>query len=713
MPRFSALLLVPALALGACRGTPAGPGEQRLNLVVYGDSVIYAAEMARPEPLQVAALRADTRSPVSGVVVRWRVLQGGAALGIPPQAQSTSDDGGVANLLPAEGAPLGTYRVEASTDRMDGPAPVVEVRVVARPSVQSVQPASITAGGTVTITGADFGSGAAVFFDDVRGGVISATPTSLQVEVPRCLPSRQAAVRVALGAVSSGPVPLAVAGSAGTTVDLQPGGVRTFSNPAELECIRIPAAQPGTAWVLVVHNGAGSPAPPTRFELRGLSPQASPVAQVGTPASPAPSFAESWEAALRTRERGLGPMATPPAGAPGAALQALSAEPPALGSRRDFNVFAGGQKFEKVTAAVRHVGQRSVMYVDVEAATEVADEDLQYFSGIFDDPVYPAMVDIFGQPSDIDGNQRIIILFTPRVNALTPRNSSSFITGFFYGCDLVSRSRCSGTNEGEIFYALVPDPSGRWGDARSRVSVRAAVPPVLAHEFQHMIHYARRGFSSDALWLSEGLAHMAEDLMASVLESRGQSGLAAGFRAGNQARAREFLARTSSTGMLDDELPGTIGQRGAAWLFVKYARLHFGGDDLLRRLTASTRSSVANVVQETGQDWSRMTRDFGVALWASDSPDMAGSLETRYTFPGFSLRGAVSPIPGTFPLVAAPLPWRDLASSGAVAPSANAYFSIIAPAGTASPALNFVLTGHRGAPLAQGSPVTISLVRVR
>jgi hypothetical protein len=537
MPRFSALLLVPALALGACRGTPAGPGEQRLNLVVYGDSVIYAAEMARPEPLQVAALRADTRSPVSGVVVRWRVLQGGAALGIPPQAQSTSDDGGVANLLPAEGAPLGTYRVEASTDRMDGPAPVVEVRVVARPSVQSVQPASITAGGTVTITGADFGSGAAVFFDDVRGRVISATPTSLQVEVPRCLPSRQAAVRVALGAVSSGPVPLAVAGTAGTTVDLQPGGVRTFSNPAELECIRIPAAQPGTAWVLVVHNGAGSPAPPTRFELRGLSPQASPVAQVGTPASPAPSFAESWEAALRTRERGLGPMATPPAGAPGAALQALSAEPPALGSRRDFNVFAGGQKFEKVTAAVRHVGQRSVMYVDVEAATEVADEDLQYFGGLFDDPSTRPWWRL-RRAVGHRRQQRIFILFTPRVNALTPRSSSSFITGFFYGCDLVSRSRCSGTNEGEIFYA-----SG----ARSRrplerrpqppSAVRAAVPPVLAHEFQHMIHFARRGFSSDVLWLSEGLAHTAEDLVADVLQAQNPS-LAQSFRSQQLIRAQ-------------------------------------------------------------------------------------------------------------------------------------------------------------------------------
>ena len=55
--------------------------------------------------------------------------------------------------------------------------------------------------------------------------------------------------------------------------------------------------------------------------------------------------------------------------------------------------------------------------------------------------------------------------------------------------------------------------------------VRSTVPSILAHEFQHMIHHneriIERGASNrEAVWLSEGLAHMAEDLVGEELRRR-------------------------------------------------------------------------------------------------------------------------------------------------------------------------------------------------
>jgi hypothetical protein len=706
MNRRAFFLLLMAGVLAGCRAAPTGPAETMLNLVVYGDSVIYTTAGARTEELRVAVLDAATGAPVPGVAVSWEATPA-TALG---RSQATSDASGLVEtwLTPAA---EGVYRVKATTPRLQGPAPVVEVRVVPRPVVSSVQPASIAAGGEVLLTGANFSPVApanAVYFDNVRGQVLAATTTTLRVRVPQCLPSRTAQVVAGLGAVTSSPVPVQVSGITGTAISLAPAGVRTLSVDDDLSCIRIAGGDANALWMIVVHNSGDRAAPPVPFELRALQPHPSAMTAALHDAPLRTSFADDWEAALRRTERGLGGVQNVP---PGDEVTAARVALPAIGTRREFNVFGSDQKFRKVTAIARVVGTRGIVYVDTEAETAFDDEDLHFFARTFDDPIFPTLTGVYGEPSDLDGNARIVILFTPQVNLLTPRGAASFISGFFYGCDLVPRNRCSGTNQGEVFYALVPDPAGRWGDARTRATVRAAVPPVLAHEFQHMVHFARRGFSSDALWLSEGLAHTAEELVADVLQSRGETALATSFRAGNHGRAQQYLAVTPRVALIDDALPGTLELRGAAWLFLRYARGHHGGDALLRRLTASTRSSVANVVHETGRSWRELSASYGVALWTGDLPELAGGLEPRYTFSGFSPRTVLSPVQGAYPLRPANLPWRDLAVVGSLATGGNAYFSLLAPGGAGGTPLTFVLSGQRGAmPSAQ---LAISLIRIR
>jgi hypothetical protein len=704
--RWTAVTLVPALLLGACRGNPAGPAETRVLLQVHGDSIVYMTpDAARSDDISTAVVDAVTRLPVSGIEIQWQVTTGTATLGA---GTARTSEYGVAStwLLRSE---LGTHQVRASSDRMTGAAPTLQVHVVLRPVISGVEPATIMAGGEVIITGANFSPDAArntVLFHGLRGRVLSASPTQLRVEVPRCLPSRQVAISAGLGSVHSAPHFTTATGTAGTTLDLAPGTVRTLTTAADFACVRLPGVA-GGAYVMVVHNAAELFRPPLPFELRSLMPLPTQAAEPLPTAGRAESFREDWEAALRRRERGYAGGIEAPARAYDAA-----AAVPAQGSRREFNVFDHNSQFTKVTATARRITPGAIVYVDVEAETSFSDADLEYFGRLFDDPIRPALTTVFGQPTDIDNNQRVIILFTPVVNGLTPRGRSTFVTGFFYGCDLVSRTRCSGTNQAEIIYSMVPDPQARWGDARSVALVRSVVPPVIAHELQHMLHFARRSSTTDALWLYEALAHTAEEIVADVLQARGETALAQLFRSGNHERAKLFLREPTTTSLISEDPPGTVEMRGAAWLFLKYLRGHFGGNDLLRRLTVSQRSGVSNVTYEVGRTWATLMHDFGVALWAEGIPELQRSMDPRYAFPDVSLRTLLAAGAGGYPLRVSSPGWGDFAVGGALGTGGHAYFAVSTSA-PAPPPLHVVLSGVRGAPLDGASAAAVSIIRVR
>jgi hypothetical protein len=705
----ASMLLVLPFLLAGCREAPAGPAEREATLYVVGDDVIHVAQGdVLSEELRVAAIDPATRVPLRGLRVEWRLLEGQATL---TETAGETDSDGVATTALQNPAP-GTYRLAARTARLIGDEPRIEVRVVAPPTITAVQPALIAAGGNVVITGINFSGDAAVsavYFDGIRGRIVSATPTELRATAPTCLPQRNVQVRVGLGGVMSNGVPASTTGGEGTELSLQPGQVRTFAG-AELECIRFPAGGAGAIYLMVVHNTAPVHAPPTPFELRALSPFA-PVVSEPVARAPAGGYAEDWELRLRSVERHLaGPEDA--AAFRAAAAAAFKAPLPVVGQRREFNVLDREGRFRKVTATVRAVTARAIIYVDVDAETQLSADDVGYYGGIFDDAIYGATVDVFGEPSDVDANERIVILFTPRVNELTPRNEASFVAGFFYGCDLVGRNRCSGSNSAEIFYSIVPDPTGRWGDARTAAVVRSAVPPVMAHEFQHMINYAQRGLSSDVLWLAEALAHTAEEIVAEALVARGATAAAVPFRQANLLRAQRYLGSTSFTPMLSDEPPGTIELRGGGWLFLKHLRSQYGGNDLLRRLTSATRTGVANVVQETGQPWVTLVTDFGVALWADGAPQMRAPLEPRYQFTGFDLRTALAPLPGAFTLAPPVLNWRDVTVLRSLPTGGHDYYGLIPPTDGSGQTLNFVLAGTRGAPLAADADIRLSILRV-
>lgn len=224
-------------------------------------------------------------------------------------------------------------------------------------------------------------------------------------------------------------------------------------------------------------------------------------------------------------------------------------------------------------------------------------QDYQAFAATFESLVWPVLTENFGTPSDIDNNGKVVAFFTRAVNELTPANSQSVVGGFFFGRDLFPRGgssrlqACASSNEAEMFYMLVPDPTGVVnGNVRSLESVRRLTMGVIGHEFQHLINSSRRLFiNQGALWperayMEEGLSHIAEEMLfyeASggllprmnvdidmVRQSQQRLDAFNAYMISNAGRFSAYLKSPHDNApyQKDDDLP----TRGAIWSFLRY-----------------------------------------------------------------------------------------------------------------------------------------------
>jgi len=714
-PRAALILAAAAaLVLPACRNDPSGPSQASVSLIpAEGDGQFALAGANAELDLTVRAVDPTRGTGVKDIAVAWKVTVGSGA-GVTVLSART-DGSGLAKARARLGSQEGRYRFEADATSNVGEPAGFEIDAVPAPTIASVSPLPAAAGQTVTITGTNFRSDAArnlVLFGGLRGDVQTAQSTRLVVTVPACVASRDTDLRVALGAVTSNAVSIRTAESAVSPISLQPGQAARLDKLRDLACVRLAAVPPGARFLVIPQNAAATFSVPMRYQLlanaTGLTAE--------SPTRARPTYvtidqATRFETLLRLRERGFAPAPTglPPVES---ASRPQQVSIPAVGDERDFNVLTKSGGTTRVTATVRSLSQRAIVYVDVQAPSPgLADADIEHFDSLFDDPIYPTDTSVFGDPSDIDANQRVIILFTPAVNALSERTDPGFIAGYFYGCDLVEKSRCSATNSGEIFYSVVPDPTGQYSGARSKEIVLRTVPAVLAHEFQHMINFSRKGQRLDVLWLSEALAHAAEDLVGDVFAARGDSQTAIDFRRPNYLRAQFYLQKVRDIAVLSDESPGSLEQRGGAWLILKYAMMHYGGTTLLGRLTSSTALGSANLAGATGRPWPVLLSDFAVAIWADRAPELLGlAIDPLFTFRSFDLRSAIS-APGSYPLAPANAPFQNFLLSGAYPAVSSDY--LMFEANSAQAGLNLGFAGQYGGDFAESAGPQITVLRVR
>jgi hypothetical protein len=296
----------------------------------------------------------------------------------------------------------------------------------------------------------------------------------------------------------------------------------------------------------------------------------------------------------------------------------------------------------------------------------------------FDTLVDPTDRRMFGDPSDIDNNGRVIMFFTRAVNELTQRNASSLYLGFYYQRDLFpktsSAGTCAGSNVGEMFYLLVPDPTGVVnGNVRDKADVITYTLGTVAHEYQHLINASRRmyvnkfGAVFEEKWLDEGLSHAAEDLnfwAASGLNPRANvdnSALAdprvstayKTFMLFNQNRYKQYLGATETQAPVGStEADDDLFTRGAIWSFLRYSADRLGPNaepGFWFSLVNNNARGVANLSSALGTPVGPWLRDWAISNYVDDNA--AGS-DPRFVQPSFNFRSLMTGggAEGTFPL---------------------------------------------------------------
>jgi hypothetical protein len=498
-------------------------------------------------------------------------------------------------------------------------------------------------------------------------------------------------------------------------------------------CLRLPAAPAGGAEYLyvplatsgtVTSDGVSAP-----YQIEGGGPLTATVGRLPSPrlsAFQSPLPPQKFHSMLRSRERALSET-------PGVtffrqrSLQASVASiPPDSGSQRSFQVCATSacNSFVQTTATVRSVGSRVAIYLDDAAPPGgYSQADLDNVRQLFDQFLYPIDTTAFGRESDIDGNGVVIVLLTQHVNQLSPNCNATrrVILGYFFGADLLPRSGMNpGSNEAEIFYGLVPDPSNSSCDITGDFA-RSVLPSTFIHEFQHMISYNHHVLEGNSVaedtWLNEGLSHFAEELGGrQVPDAECPSGSClSDFVSGDVTNAFEYLTSPESFFLIEPgDSTGSLEERGANWLFVRWLADHFAtdtvlGTDLTRRLDQTALVGSDNVENHTGESFSTLVGEWQLANYLDDLPGFSEPTG-RLRYKTWNFRAVATAIGQSYPLVPDSTNGASYSRSGVLRAGSGPHVLVVQEPGAA--AVDLSVLSPDGTALPGSIAPRISLARV-
>jgi hypothetical protein len=577
----------------------------------------------------------------------------------------------------------GTTTITAVSEGVSGTLPVIGTAPAGSvaPAIESVAPATLAPGATATLRGTGFlgTANTAVTVSGVAATVLGATPTEMTISVPRA----------GLPCQSTQPVPIVVATVGGMATTSHPLTVARTRSMAVGESFLTNAAGDigcnelagGGSYLVSVFNGAGSTSETVRFELRGSAGGAlasrMPVdGGISVGAVPTPSVARTAVSAaeqehlehLDADRAVLARLGAPRRSrlAPSYSRAAMPPVPLIVGDLAPIKFHyssctAAG--VTPVTARVVYIGEHSVVLEDTASVlAKQIDDDLIAIAEQFESVSYPLLLN-FGNPlardASTDENGRILILFTPKVNALT-----AGILGFVAACDLypaLQDPAVAGSNEAEIFYArTVTDASPTSTSLNGLAQWRRQMPATMIHEAKHIASYAERlsrgATQFEQVWLEEATAQVASEMFGRAIHGNGWRGDAT-YRQTLYCEARptergcadgviamsnhfnflsDYLQRFETKSILSGAEDSDI--YGSAWLFTRWLLDTYGGNDegaFLRRLVQTgTLSGTANVEAVSGRPFSQLFAEFTLMLAADNLPNVANPhLEASWNLP--------------------------------------------------------------------------------
>lgn len=666
--------------------------------------------------------------------------------------------------------------------------------------LDSVRPLPLTAGEEAAAFGAGFPPALGeveIRVEGEPGELLEATSERIRFLVPefsdRCLPARSVGIRVlARGEASNGQ--MADLLPAEPAVELAIGEARTLASP-ELDCLQLPAAdEPREYWLAIqsasreagtktgvrllvrTSDAAGFGRPATFIGGQGMDPALEAVAaEFGRPelelrVGAVRELVRRRIAPVAMRPRGADPTAQleqEPARA--AQLPARAAHEPAVGDTLRFTfpvaedlTLSCTDTLTVIHGVVQAVGSHLALLEDVRSPPDgFRDPDWEELRVALDESILPTDTAYFGAPADIDGNGRVLLLFTPAVNRLTPRGSATAIGGFFLPLDLASSTgggglpgpdgqACPASNEGEILYLAVADREGREGDPIDVARARRNALGLTAHELQHLINAERRVLSGEGgferteeVWLDEGLSQLAEEVAGLRIvefgegENLGFERFEASrmtldafntFQIANFFHLALYMLDPAEAPTLSETLPSGfegLQMRGFAWALLRWlGDQEAGGDEraLFRELVRGGPNGlrgVENIERRTGKAWEDLLADFLATLPLDDAEVEAASDRHRITT--WNLRQvylALSQNPSSrrrfplpFPLAFEPLGLESAATDFELNASTAKYFLL--GGGLETPPLALSLRSRGGGAVAEAATPQITIVRTR
>lgn len=438
---------------------------------------------------------------------------------------------------------------------------------------------------------------------------------------------------------------------------------------------------------LLILNAPATSSDTLSFQISSLSPLGSALLQThSSPQEKDLRPEDRFHLSLRELEKDLIESGAKHAGPSDRAALKSSSSAPQIGDIETFQVIhsmTSLNQFDSVSAKLRVVTEDTYYYVDSRVEADVATEDLEYLANDFSNSL-AVLRPIFGQESDINSDGHMTILLNCNVNTFA--TSGGFVTGFFNPTDMF---QTDGSNDREIFYTVVPDPTGSCGGITltAEFTLRYLLPGVVPHEWQHLLSFYQHVFvnqtSPETAWLNEGISHLVEDIT--------------GHNGENQARVKLFLNDPANTSLTPSYSP-TLAERGASYLFLRYLyEQAMSGTGFMRNLVHNTRLGTENVesaFQGTNADlnnFEAFERQWSIALALSEtglSSDSKYNYQTPATNPetgiheGVCIRCDTQDGRGTVlggPVITAV---SSFPVSGSIKPSATQFYQLISPSGT-------------------------------
>lgn len=217
-------------------------------------------------------------------------------------------------------------------------------------------------------------------------------------------------------------------------------------------------------------------------------------------------------------------------------------------------------KHFQVQASLKYRGE--LVYLYIEDGLEFNPAEAKALVDRFESEMLPTVKKFFGDEWNpgFDGDPRLFILFA--------RGLGSSVLGYFSSVDSFSQLAHKYSNEREMFYI----------NASLTELGNPHLAYTLAHEFQHMVHWAHD--PNEETWVNEGSSVLAEFLTGEI----------PGFDYSFLANPDLQLNAWSEAGANSDSVP----HYGAGYLFLLYFLDRFG-EDATRALVASPLNGMASV----------------------------------------------------------------------------------------------------------------------